>query len=208
MAADHSKVDRIVDIASVALISAAAVLSAICSYQAGRWSGEQARLYNVANAQHVASSEITNRRLALTAIDVNLFLNYVAAMGGNDRSRATFIYKRFPPDLRRAVAAWIATKPLTNPKAPSSPFVMPGFEQELDTGSRKDEAIATASFSAALVATHHSDRFMLLTVIFAAVSFLAGVSTKLQFPRHAIIVALGTAALLYGIVRLVGLPFL
>jgi len=45
-------------------------------------------------------------------------------------------------------------------------------------------------------------------VVFAAVSFLGGMSTKMQFPRHAIIIGVGTAALLYGIVRLIGLRFI
>jgi hypothetical protein len=49
---------------------------------------------------------------------------------------------------------------------------------------------------------------VLLTVIFAAVSFLAGISTKMSYPRHAIVVALGIVALVYGAVRLAGLPFL
>lgn len=85
---------------------------------------------------------------------------------------------------------------------------MPGFDAAAVADARKDDAVANSSFESALVATHHSDAFMLLTVVFAAVSFLAGMSTKMTFPRHAIIVTVGTIGLIYGIVRLVGLPFL
>ena len=60
---ERSMVDRIVDIASVALISAAAVLSAACGYQSGRWGGEQSRLYNLANAARVKSAVSADRRL-------------------------------------------------------------------------------------------------------------------------------------------------
>ncbi len=70
------------------------------------------------------------------------------------------------------------------------------------------EATAGASFSQAQEANRHADNFLLLTVIFAAVSFLGGISTKMVYPRHAILVGLGVIGLAYGVVRLVELPFL
>ena len=48
---------------------------------------------------------------------------------------------------------------------------------------------------------------MLLTVVFASVSFLAGMSTKMAYPRHAVVVVVGFAGFLYGIGRMVSLPF-
>ena len=71
-----------------------------------------------------------------------------------------------------------------------------------------DEAVAKAAFGQAMAATRNSDEFVLLTVIFAGVSFLAGISTKMTYPRHAIVVAVGILALAYGAARLVHLPFL
>ncbi|HZZ01198.1 MAG TPA: hypothetical protein VFE36_16670 [Candidatus Baltobacteraceae bacterium] len=208
VASDHSIADHVVDVASVILISAATVLSALCGYQATRWSGDQARLYNVSSVQRMEAAESLNRSLALTAINVNLFLNYAAAVETNDTRRRDFIYKRFPPKMRRALDEWLATKPLTNPLAPSSPFVMRDYADRMQSGSRELNAKAAVSFRDAQLANQHSDNFMLLTVIFAAVSFLGGVSTKMQFPRHVFIIVLGAAALIYGIARLSYLPFL
>lgn len=206
--ADHSKVDKIVDVASVALISAAAVLSALCSYQATRWSGSQARLYNVSNLQRLESAEATNRSLALTAINVNLFLNYAAAKEADAPRRAEFLYKRMPPEMRKALDEWLATNPLSNPRAPSSPFVMREYLEKMQGASREINARAAASFQDAQHANEHSDNYMLLTVLFAGVSFLGGMSTKMQFPRHAILIAIGVVALVYGVVRVVFLPLL
>jgi hypothetical protein len=39
-----------------------------------------------------------------------------------------FLYGRFPPALKTATDAWLATRPLQNPEAPSSPFVMPDYQ--------------------------------------------------------------------------------
>jgi hypothetical protein len=206
--AEHSKIDRFVDIAGVALISAAAVLTALSGYQSGRWSGAQSRFYNVASASRIESAEAADREVAITAIDVNVFLNYIDAIETGDTRRAEFINRRLRPEMRPAMDAWLATKPFTNPKAPSSPFVMPQYTLRTRAMAQQDEAQAANSFKAAVEANRHADDFLLLTVIFAAVSFLAGMSTKMVYPRHAIVIALGLVALFYGLVRLAALPFL
>lgn len=195
------------DVAGVALISVAAVLTAVCGYQSGRWSGAQMRDYNVANAHRVESAEAADRGFALTAIDVNLFLHYVDAVSEGNARDADFIYRRFRPEMRPAIKAWLATKPLTNPHAPSSPFAMPQYSLATNSSSHKLAAQASKDFDAAQVANRHADDFLLLTVIFAGVSFLAGMSTKMTYPRHAIVIALGLVGLVYGLIRLVELPF-
>jgi hypothetical protein len=205
---DRKAVDRVVDVASLTLISITAVLSALCGYQSGRWGETQTRLYNVANADRVRAAEAVGRGNALTIIDVTLFLNYINAVAGGRTREAAFIDRRFRPEMRPAMNAWLATKPLTNPKAPSSPFVMPEYTLHTKSQAQAEEARASASFQAAQEAARHADDFLLLTVVFAGVAFLAGMSTKLVFPRHAIVVSLGTLALLYGLIRLVRLPFL
>lgn len=205
---ERSVVDRIVDIASVTLISAAAVLSAVCGYQSGRWSGEQTRLYNVANAERVSSAVIANRSIALTAIDVNMFLQYVDAVDEGNARRAAFFFQRFRAPMRDATRAWLATHPLRNAHAPASPFEMPQYGRENADAAPRYETQAREAFDAAQTANRHADNFTLLTVVFASVSFLAGMSTKMAYPRHAIVVFVGIAALIYGIVRLAALPFL
>ncbi len=204
---DPKAVDRVVDVLSVVLISVAAVLTALCGYQSGRWGGVQTRLYNVASASRIESAEAADRAVGTNAINVNLFLNYVDAMSTGDRRRAQFIYDRFGPEMRTAMVAWLATKPLHNRHAPSSPFAMPQYALPAKAQARRLEAAAASNFSAALEANRHADDFLLLTVIFAAVSFLAGMSTKMTYPRHAVVVTVGIVALIYGIVRMAQLPF-
>lgn len=201
-------IDRFVDIASVVLISVAAVLTAACGYQASRWEGEQTRLYNVANASRLRVAEAADRSEVNTSINVTLFLDYISAVEHHDTEFAQFIYRRLGPNMRVAMDAWLATHPMKNPRAPTSPFVMPVYNKLMQASSAQEEAVATADFNAALIAHRNADDFTLLTVVFATVSFLAGVSTKLSFPRHAIIVGLGILALIYGVARLWFLPYL
>ena len=201
-------VDRFVDIASVALISVAAVLTAVCGFQASRWDGEQTRLYNVANASRLRAAEAADRAAVYTSINVTLFLDYIDAVQHNDTQFAQFIYRRLGPNMRPVMDAWLATHPMTNAKAPTSPFVMPEYTQRMHAGEVREQAVAAADFQDALNAHRNADNFTLLTVVFATVSFLAGVSTKMTYPRHAIIVGLGILALLYGVARLWFLPVL
>jgi hypothetical protein len=205
---EHEKVDRVVDVASVALISVAAVLSALFGYQSGRWSGQQARLYNVANADRIQSSEAAGRANTLTLIDVGLFLSYISAVDVHDTRKERFIYARLRPEMRPAMVAWLASKPLTNSKAPSSPFVMPQYALKTRTDAVRLDAVAAASFAEAQEANRHADDFLLLTVIFAGVSFLAGMSTKMVYPSHLILICIGMVGLIYGGIRLAELPFL
>ncbi len=205
---ESKSIDRAVDVASVVLISVAAVLSAICGYQSARWGGQQTRLYNIANASRTHSAEAAARSNALTVIDVAVFLDYVNAVDARDARKAQFLYQRFRPEVRPVMRDWLATKPLSNPKAPSSPFVMREYALKTSATAAADEAVAKAAFGQAMAATRNSDDFVLLTVIFAGVSFLAGISTKMSYPRHAIVVAVGILALAYGAARLVHLPFL
>jgi hypothetical protein len=201
-------IDRFVDVASVVLISVAAVLTAVCGYQASRWEGEQTRLFNVANATRLHEAETADRSAVNTSVNITLFLAYIDAVQHNNTQFAQFIYRRLGPNFKPVMDAWLATHPLTNPKAPTSPFVMPEYTRRMNAGSARDEAAATADFNEALDAHRNADEFTLLTVTFATVSFLAGVSTKLSFPRHAIIIGLGILALVYGLARLAFLPVL
>jgi hypothetical protein len=204
----RESIDRFVDIASVVLISVAAVLTAVCGYQASRWEGEQTRLYNIAEASRLAAAESADNSAVRTSINVTLFLAYIDAVQHNNTEFAQFIYRRLGPDFKPVMEAWLATHPLKNPKAPSSPFVMQQYTEHMNAATAQDESTAGADFNAALRAHGNADEFTLLTVTFATVSFLAGVSTKLSFPRHAIIIAIGMLALAYALARLAFLPVL
>jgi hypothetical protein len=200
--------DRAVDVLSVVLISLAAVLTALCGYQAGRWGGRSTELYNETGNYRALVVEAHDTSNELHMIDIGVFLRYIEAVHARDAELAQFLFARFRPEALRAVKAWIATRPLRNPRAPSSPFVMPQYRLRTDAEANRIGALADASFRAAQEANHHGEDFLLLTVIFAAVSFMAGISTKMVFPNHLVVVAVGSIALIYGIVRLVRFPFL
>lgn len=202
----ESRFDRWVDVASVILISLATVLTAWCGYEAARWTAVQTRAYNDASSLRVQGAVLAGRSNTLQTIDVATFLEYVRAVATHTTDEQNFIYRRFRPEMRRAVDAWIATKPLTNPSAPSSPFAMPQYELKTSQGAARLDALASERFQKATEANELGDQYVRLTVIFAAVSFLAGISTRFFFPNHLIVVVLGFGALAFGLIRMFELP--
>ena len=195
-----------VDIGSVALISLSTTITAWCGYESARWTGLQTRLYNQANVQRVAASVEWNRANTLTTIDVATFLRWVAAYGEGHPAEAAFIFRRFRPEMRGAMNAWIETKPLKNANAPATPFTMPQYRLQANRQAEADSAAASTDFQTAQVANERADRYVRLTVIFAAVSFLAGISTKFVYPRHVYVIAVGFVMLIFGIVNMFELP--
>ena len=202
----HGRADRIVDVLSVVLISVSAVLTALCGYQSGLWEGQQSRMYSTANADRLHSTEEADRANALAAIDVAVFIHYVQAVDGNNARFQDFLFHRFRPEFVPAMRAWLATKPFLNARAPSTPFAMPQYRLQSREEARDYEKRAGSDFDEAGKANHNADEFVLLTVIFAGVSFLAGISTKMVYPSHAIVVTLGIIATIYGVIRLLELP--
>jgi hypothetical protein len=202
----ESPFDRWVDLASVVLISLATVLTAWCGYESARWTSLQTRSYNEASSQRLQASVQSARTNALETIDVATFLQFVRAVATNSAEEQDFILKRFRPEMKRAVDAWIATRPRTNPAAPSSPFAMPQYQLASTREADRLNALASESFLRATAANENGDQYVRLTVIFAAVSFLAGISTKFFYPNHIIVVVLGFGALAFGLIRMFELP--
>ena len=183
------------------MISAATVLTAGGGYEAARWTGNK-RGGPEASVQRIAAAVSAGRANSLETIDVAVFLEYVRSVATGTKAETDFIYKRFRPEMRRAVDAWIATKPLQNPAAPSSPFAMPQYRLSNEADAARLNAQSTATFDEAAAANEIADWYVRLTVIFAAVSFLAGISTRFFFPNHIIVVVVGFGALIFGLIRM------
>ncbi len=198
-----SRFDRWVEFIAAVVLSLATVATAWAGYQAALWGGEQARHMAAANAAIVQSAQKSNQALQLTSLHANLFVAWVTAISNEEQELADFLYERFPQALKTASDAWIATSPRTNPDAPATPFQMAEYSlpetaqaAELDMKAREETTLAQD-------ANEISDRYVLLTVIFASVLFFGGISGKFQ--SKAIDLAM---LVLSGLVFLAGLGIL
>lgn len=201
----HERVDRIVDIATVVLISLAALGTAWCTYQSARWSALQALYYSKANAARVLASSYADRANAHRIVDIVAFMEYERALQAHDPF-ASFLRSRFDPPLRRAVDAWLATNPLHNAKAPPTPFAMNVYHLPEESDVLKAVSAAQASVEGAVKANEVSDHYLFLTVLFAAASFLGGIAIKLRRPAHLMAACVGILIFFISLIIMSGYP--
>jgi hypothetical protein len=186
-----------VEIAATVLLALATVATAWSGYQASRWNGEQAKAAARANAARIESTRASDLANAETQIDVATFMQWVNAYAQNQTELADFYFKRFREELKPAVDAWIATRPLQNPNAPLTPVAMPQYELAARAEAEKLEAEAEGWSAKARTNVQRATNYVLGVVLFAAALFFAGMSAKLRTRRlRVVLLSLGMALFL------------
>ena len=189
---------RLLECASAVVISLATVLTAWASYQSALWGGDEERFYFEASARQIRSAELRGRALREQNIHGALFVQWAQAYAERKKELATFLYERFPPPLRRAADAWLATRPLEHRDAPKSPFDMPEYVVAEVSEAQRSDALAREGYQSARTADAIGDAYTQLTVVFAMVLFFGGIAGKFQWD------ALNWAAVAFSILALVG----
>lgn len=199
--------DRWVEFISAIVLALATVATAWCGYQATQWGGEEAAHRAQAGAATTRSAQMSNEAVQVTSLRANLFVAWVTAFSEDNQELADFLYQRFPPELKTATDAWLATAPRTNPDAPPSPFAMPEYVVAQSIEASRWDAEAKDQAQLAEHANETSDRYVLLTVIFASVLFFGGISGKFQSRIvDVLMLVLAAVVLLAGLVVLFSFP--
>ena len=173
----------LLELVATVLLAVATVGPSWSGYQASRWNGEQATAFSRAGATRVESSKADSLANSQTQIDVATFTQWVDAYAQNQTELADFYYMRFREEFRPAMEAWVATRPRMNPDAPLTPFVMPEYQLEAREDADRLETEAEGWSATARQDIQRATNYVLCVVLFAAVLFFAGMSTKLQSPR-------------------------
>jgi hypothetical protein len=169
-----------VEIAATVLLAVAAVATAWSTYQSTQWRGQQAIDTASATKSRIQSSEAATRAGQLTQVDIATFVQWVDADVAGNEKLARFYRKRFRPEFKPAFAAWLATNPRTNQKAPLTPFVMPQYRVAAQEESRRLNAAAGVFSGKVETDNERADNYVLAVVLFAAALFFAGISTKIR----------------------------
>ncbi|MFN8468341.1 MAG: hypothetical protein U0X20_22480 [Caldilineaceae bacterium] len=201
------KIKKWSEIFETAILTLATVATVWAGYQSGQWSGIQSSSNVQSISQRIEASELANSAQQLELVDVALFSNWVNAIAAEDQVRADFYAKRFRAEFKPAFDAWLATQPLTNLDAPSSPFVMDDYKvSQREKAAEKEVAAAEASAEGERAGSI-GDQFTLTAVILAGSLLLAGLASRFDWEElRAVVVAVALLVLLFCVVRLVMLP--
>ena len=194
-------VDERIEIVATVLLALATVATAWSGYQASRWNGEQAKAFSRGAAARIESAKAAGLANAQTQVDVATFTQWVDAYALERTELADFYFARFRKEFKPAVDAWVATRPLKNANAPLTPFAMPEYRLAARQEADRLEAEAEAWSAKARENVQRATNYVLGVVLFAAVLFFAGISTKLRTPAlrrvllgFGVVLFLGTAA--------------
>jgi hypothetical protein len=195
------------EIAATILLAVAAVATAWSSYQANRWNGEQAKAAGRTNALRIHAARQQGLAQAQTQVDVATFTEWVNAYARHETFLSGFYRRRFRPEFKRAVDAWVKTRPLKNPDAPLTPFAMPQYRVAAKAEAGRLDAAAEASAATVGRNIQRSSNYVLAVVLFAVALFFAGIGTKLGSDRLKLItLTLGWALFLGTLVWIVTSP--
>lgn len=217
------RAERRLELLATVLMAVATVLTAWSAFQSTKWGGVQANSYAAAGAARTASSKEATRAGQLAVVDVNTFTSWLAAyaeeLGPNPAvARADtytpdpttlsgFLYTRFRDEFKPAVEAWVASRPLENPDAAPTPFAMQEYVLADQVKADRLERRADALAAEARQADQRGDNYVLATVLFAAVLFFAGISSKFERIRNrTALLVMASVLLVVGVVILATFP--
>ena len=124
------------EIVATVLLSLAAVATAWSGYQATRWNGEQTKASSRTNAIRIDAARAQGLSEAQKEVDVATFIQWIDAYAQTRPSSRSSTRRGSVRSSSLRSHAWIATKPLTNPNAPLTPFVMPQYKLAAEAGGR------------------------------------------------------------------------
>ena len=181
--------------------------TAWATYQAAHWRSEQALAGNRSTAARVEANRAAGSPTARSRSTSQTFIQWVDAYATGDKKLADFYFRRFRPELRPAVVAWVATRPLSNRSAPLTPFDMPQYKSAALAQADRLEAKGDVEAATAQGHVERADKYTLCVVLFAMTLFFAGISTRLHSLRaQAAIVGFGCVVFLGAVAWVATFP--
>jgi hypothetical protein len=166
--------DHRTNMMAVLLMALATLGSSWSAYQSSLWNGVQTfRLMDASTLSRAASEKSLTSNQQRT-VEAALFVEYARYLYEGKTELSNFLLSRMRPEMREAVLAWIATRPMKNPQAPSTPFAMPQYQSKIDEEVRELQAKSAATYGEARKANRTGDIYALAGVLFTAALFLAG----------------------------------
>lgn len=180
--------NRWAEITCAMVLALATTCSAWCAYQSTLWGGVQTFRLAAANKAGRESAADNMAALQMRTFDASMLISYIQAKHDGNEQHEKFLFNRFRPEMKKAVDAWLKTDPFNNPQAPPAPFRMAEYVQPEFESARQHEERATQEHAAAQHANQTSDRYVLLTVLFAMVLFFGGIAGTVESRRLRIII--------------------
>jgi hypothetical protein len=199
--------ERWLEMVAALMLSLATLGIAWSGYQAAKWSGLQARRYTQASTARSLANRAATQAAEDRTQDLLNFNRWLEVTTEGDTELADLYQRRFRDEFRPAFEQWVAGDPLHNPDAIPSPLREDSYVLANEVKSDRLERLGDRRFAEGKEATETADKYVFVTVFFAVVLFFAGISLRFQwFPMRVFILSLGGVMLVFGAIRIFGLP--
>lgn len=183
---------------SAIVLSLATLAAAWAGFQAAAWNSVYSNESRTATGERFEAARqaaLGDRQLIS---DVMIFSTWLQAEVEEDQELATEIQARFRPHFVPVFEAWLKQPVPEGARLPDgTPFDLPEYVLPSQAATQAANDRASAALDAADEAGAASSRYVLISVLFASVLFLAGIASKLDHPRMAhAVVAIAALALL------------
>lgn len=191
------------------VLTIGSLVAAWSGTQASKWGGVQAEAFTQASVQLIRASQADGRAGQLALYDTVMFDNWIQAARAGDMAEAAEFERQFRSPFVPIFQAWLATDPLNNREAPSSPLVMPAYQALIERDAAQLEADAETQLRRGEEANKVSDAYVLVGFLSAVALFFAGTAPRFRWlPMRTGMTLLGLLILLWCIVQLMQIPFL
>ena len=202
---------RRLELAAAVVLALATILAAWCAYQSTRWTGVMATAFSEANTNRAESIRLDTQASSTTAIDVQSFLAWIAAVRDGDGPSAAELRVRLRPEFKAVFDAWLDRPPGTTLSLaelpPGTPFDRPDYRPSALVQSNDLAVVAEQRFTDARRANQIGDNYVLVAVLMSIGLFLAGTAHQFKTIRleRGILIGAGSAVAL-GLVACAFLP--
>ncbi len=171
------------EIAEAVMLALVAVATAWSGYLSAQWDGRQSLLYATSarlRGESAAAADTGRQILLYDALTLNAWID---AKEKNDAKAIAMYERRFTPEFRQAVDAWLKTDPLNKPRAPGGPFTLATYRNaSLEQADRLNKE-ATDAFTEGTQARANSEKYVRITVVLAMVLFLIAIAQRFKLRK-------------------------
>jgi len=165
------------------LLSIATLASAWCGYQSDIWDDSEKHL--LVESNHLLGESNKNILAAnqLRSAHANLTLVYAEHLLKGEKEYCDFLLSHSDSIIQPALIEWQKLDPINNEDAPKTPMYLSSYkniheDKAYEFAEKYKEKKAEANNSNKI-----SDKYMLLTVVFAMVLFFGGISGTLKYSK-------------------------
>ncbi|MEJ2816459.1 hypothetical protein [Caulobacter sp. CCG-8] len=173
--AETSAGARLVETVTAVVLSVAGLMASWASHQGAIWNGMQSVHFGRANFERGAASRARFEGDMVRSVQIDLFSDWIEAKSRGNDALAQFYRTRMPANFHDQFEAWLATRPLDDPKAPPTPFAMTGYRTPGFEEAERAEKEAETQFALGEAASRTSYAYNRAGVVLATAMFFGGI---------------------------------